>query len=45
MRVIKTLNTVLWEKDVRKTTKRRTYEAIAESEILYVTEVWNICCR
>lgn len=43
--VIRTLNSVLWDKDIRKGTKRMIYKSIIESTVTYGAEVWDITAR
>jgi hypothetical protein len=42
---ISKLNSTLWANNIKKQTKKRTYETIVESILLYGSEVWEITKR
>ena len=42
---INKLNSILWVNNIKKQNKKRIYETIVESILLYGSEVWGITKR
>ena len=40
--VIRTLNSLLWERSITRNTKKHIYNSMVQSVILYGAEVWNV---
>lgn len=41
-KAIRAMNSILWEKDIRKTTKKHIYKSVVQGIILYGAEVWDM---
>lgn len=41
-KAIGALNSLLWEKEIRRETKKRIYKSIVESVMIYGAEVWDV---
>lgn len=41
-KIIGALNSLIWEKDIRRETKKRIYKSIVESVMVYGAEVWDV---